>query len=66
VDVKYKMLKSESSGDEEAKEKASEKVMDEAEKKSFEIERNRTIRVGLLALGVEGEQGTDEDSAQDN
>ena len=53
VDLKYKMLKSEKSGDEESKEKASEKAMDEAAKKTFDIERSKTIRTGLMAMGAE-------------
>lgn len=65
VNVKYKMLKSEKSGDEDAREKASEKVMDEAEKKTFEIERNKTIRVGLIALGAESEETEDSENEDD-
>ena len=65
VDVKYKLLKSEKSGDEESKEKASEKAMDEAEKKTFEIERNKTIRTGLIALGAEESHDGKEDSQED-
>ena len=61
VDVKYKLLKSEKSGDEESKEKASEKAMDEAEKKTFEIERSKTIRTGLIAMGAE--ENRDDDSS---
>lgn len=61
VGVKYKLLKSEKSGDEESKEKASEKAMDEAEKKTFEIERSKTIRTGLIAMGAE--ESRDDDSS---
>lgn len=62
VEVKYRLLKSEQ-GDAEAKEKASEKAMDEAEKKTFEIERNKTIRTGLIALGAEeGEEESKENA----
>ena len=65
VDVKYKLLTSEKSGDEESKEKASEKAMDEAEKKTFEIERNKTRRTGLIALGAEENHDGEEDSQED-
>ena len=65
VDVKYKLLKSEKSGDDESKEKASEKAMDEAEKKTFEIERNKTIRTGLIALGAEESHDGEENSQED-
>lgn len=64
VEAKYKILKSEKSGDEESREKASEKVMDEAEKKTFEIERNKTIRVGLIAMGAEENRDDEPESSQ--
>lgn len=66
VDVKYKLMKSEKSGDDESKEKASEKAMDEAEKKTFDIERSKTIRTGLIALGAEDTKHAEENSSYDS
>ena len=53
VDVKFRLVKSEKSGDNSEKEKASDKAFDEAKKKMFEIQRNETMRTGLIALGSE-------------
>lgn len=61
VGVKFKLLKSEQS-DVEAKEKASEKAFDEAEKKTFEIQRSKTVRAGLIAIGADCSTNTDGDT----
>lgn len=60
VDIKYNLVKSEKSDDAEAKEKANEKVFDEAEKRTFEIQRSMIVRSGLMALGAKETSETEE------
>lgn len=58
VDLKFKLLKSEKE-DEESKDKSKGKVLEEAEKRTYDITRNETVRYGLMSMGLEdsGESG---------
>ena len=54
VELKFKLLKSEKE-DEQSKDKSKEKVLEEAEKRTYDITRNETVRYGLMSMGLDGE-----------
>lgn len=58
VELKFKLLKSEKE-DEQSKDKSKEKVLEEAEKRTYDITRNETVRYGLMSMGLDEEESND-------